>query len=299
MKENTVTVDNSVIPSALSFAPTFNVAVAMIDRHLQEGRGAKTAIRSVDGALTYAELSEAVNRCGNVFMGLGLRAGERILMVVKDCPEFICLFFGAIKAGAIPIPVNTLLRTADYQFLLEDSSCSALVYSPELAESMEQALAAALHQPKHSFATHGGGGLRDLMDHASGDLVPAATAPEDDCFWLYSSGSTGNPKGVVHAHRDMICTSERYAVAASGLREDDTVYSVSKLFHSYGFGNAMTFPLWAGATIVLSDRRVSPEMTFEIIEAFRPTVFYGVPTLYAQQLRALETQQPDLSSLRI
>ncbi len=299
MKDNTVIVDKSVSPSALDFAPVFNVAVPFIDRHLDEGRADKTAIRTAEDSLTYAGLAGRVNRCGNVVLGLGIEAGERVLMVIKDCPDFVCLFFGAIKAGAIPVPVNTLLRAADYAFLIEDSRCAALVYSPEFADTIECALAGASHAPRHTIPTEGAGGLTGMMDEAAADLEPAPSAPGDDCFWLYSSGSTGNPKGVVHAHRDMVCTSERYAVAATGLREDDIVYSVSKLFHSYGFGNAMTFPLWAGAGIVLSDRRVSPEMTFEIIEAFRPTVFYGVPTLYAQQLRAMETANPDLSSLRL
>ena len=299
MEDNTVIVDKSVSPAALRLAPVFNAAVPFIDRHLDEGRADKPAIRTVDETLTYAALAERVNRCGNALAMLGVAAGERVLMVVKDCPAFVCLFFGAIKAGAIPVPVNTLLRAADYRFLIEDSRCAALVYSPEFAETVETALAQADHAPGHALASDGAGGLAALMDRAAPDLAPARCAPGDDCFWLYSSGSTGNPKGVVHAHRDMVCTSERYAVAAAGLREDDTVYSVSKLFHSYGFGNAMTFPLWAGATAVLSDRRVSPEMTFEIIETFRPTVFHGVPTLYAQQLRAMETARPDLSSLRI
>ena len=299
MKDNTVIVDKAVSPSALRFAPVFNVAVPFIDRHLDEGRNDKTAIRDVPGEVTYGQLCERVNRCGNVIKALAIGAGERVLMMVKDCPEFIYLFFGAIKAGAIPVPVNTLLRTQDYRFLIEDSQCAALFYSAEFAATAKQALAEARHRPAHRFEIDGAGGLIGLMAEAAPDLAPAHTSADDDCFWLYSSGSTGNPKGVVHAHRDMVCTSERYAAAAAGLREDDTVFSVSKLFHSYGFGNAMTFPLWAGATIVLSDRRVSPEMTFEVIEAFRPSVFYGVPTLYAQQLRALETQRPDLSSVRI
>ena len=299
MKDNTVTVDSSMTPAALRVSPNFNVSVPFIDRHLDEGRADKTAIRTGSEDVTYRQLAERVNRCGNVVKALGIQSGERVLMVVKDCPEFIYLFFGAIKAGAVPVPVNTLLRTSDYQFLIEDSECAALVHSAEFAETMVAALSGAQHQPAHSLAVEGAGGLIDRMGQESAELAPAATSVTDDCFWLYSSGSTGNPKGVVHGHLDMVCTSQRYAVGAAGLREDDTVFSVSKLFHSYGFGNAMTFPLWAGATIVLSDRRVSPDMAFEIIEAFRPTVFYGVPTLYAQQLRALETASPDLSSIRI
>jgi benzoate-CoA ligase family protein len=299
MKPNSVVVDTSKNPTALQFAPVFNVAVPFIDRHLAEGRADKVAIRTAEEAVTYGALAEQVNRCGNALKTLGVAPGERVLMVVKDSPAFIALFFGAIKAGAIPAPVNTLLRVADYSYFIEDSECAALVYSPEFSGLVEDGLAAARHQPASVFKTAGPDGLSELMAAAAPDLDPTPAAPDDDCFWLYSSGSTGNPKGVVHAHRAMVCTSQRCAIDTLGLREDDVCFTMSKLFHSYGFGNAMTFPLWAGATTVLSERKVSPEMTFEIFEQFRPTVFFGVPTLYAQQLRAMESAEPDLSSLRL
>ncbi len=299
MEDNTVVVDRSATPAALRFAPAFNVAVPFIDRHLAEGRGAKTAIRTVDEEVSYAGLAERVNRCGDALKTLGVGAGERVLMVVKDGPALIALFFGAVKAGAVPAPVNTLLRASDYRYLIEDSGCAVLAYSPEFAEVVEAAASEAAHKPRHMLKTGGDDGLSGLAAQAAPALAPAPATAATDCFWLYSSGSTGNPKGVVHSHRDMVCTSQRYAADVAGIREDDVCFSVSKLFHSYGFGNAMTFPLWAGATIVLSDRRVSPDMTFEIIERFRPTVFYGVPTLYAQQLHALESAAPDFSSLRL
>ena len=299
MRDNTVIVDRSQNPTALRFAPVFNVAAPFIDRHLEEGRGDKVAIRTDGGDVTYAALAERVNRSGNTLKDLGVGAGERVLMVVKDAPEFVALFFGAVKAGIVPVPVNTILRAPDYAYLIDDSGCAALVYSPEFAETVEGGLAAAVHRPRHVIRTVGADSFVELAETAAADLAPAPAAAGDDCFVLYSSGSTGNPKGVVHAHRDMVCTSQRYAVETLGVREDDVIFTMSKLFHSYGFGNAMTFPLWAGATVVLSDRRVSPGMTFEIFERFRPTVFFGVPTLYAQQLQAMETAQPDLSSLRL
>ncbi len=299
MQHHTVDVDRRVSPTALSFSPVFNVAVAFIDRHLEQGRADKVAIRTVDEDVTYAELAERVNRAGNVLNSLGIAAGERILMVVNDCPEFVYLFFGAIKAGRIPAPVNTMLRPEDYRFLIEDSECAVLIHSPEFSEIIDAALSEAKHRPAKVMVTTGPGGLRELLATASAELAPAPATADEDCFWLYSSGSTGNPKGVVHAHRDMVTTSQRYAVETAGLREDDLCFSASKLFHSYGFGNAMTFPLWAGATLALSDRRVSPEMIFEVVEHFRPSVFFGVPTLYAQQLRAMENANPDLSSLRL
>ena len=299
MQDNTVVVDDATGPPALRFAPVFNVAVPFIDRHLDEGRADKPAIRTVEETVTYAELAERVDRCGNVFKSLGIGAGERVLMLVKDSPEFIYAFFGAIKSGVIPVPVNTMLRADDYRFVIDDSECAALLYSPEFSDNIEGALDQASHAPAHRMLSVGPGGLRDLMAGQSASLAPAPATAMDDCFWLYSSGSTGYPKGVVHAHRDMVCTAERVSVRTHELTEDDSFFSASKLFHSYGFGNALTFPLWIGGTAVLSDRRVSPDMTFEVIEQLRPTVFYGVPTLFAQQLQAMDTTAPDFSSLKI
>ncbi len=295
MTDNTVVLDNSETPAALRFSPVFNVAVPFIDRHIEEGRGDKVAIRTIDQDVTYGELAEGVGRCGNAFKSLGLEPGDRVLMVVKDAPEFLYAFFGAIKSGVIPVPVNTILRAADYQYLIEDSGCAALIYSPDFTETVEAGLRAAGRKPALVLDTTALGGE---MEKVPALLEAAPAGPDDDCFWLYSSGSTGNPKGVVHAHRVMVYTSQCSGVDTLSLNENDSCFSASKLFHSYGFGNAMTFPLWVGATIILSDRRVTPDMSFEIIEHFRPTVFFGVPTLYAQQLQAMEKSPVDLSSLR-
>ena len=296
MDDNTVEVDCSKEPNQLKFASNFNAAVSFIDRHLLEGRADKVAIRTNDEEWTFKELSDCVNRYGNHLLSIGIKPGERMMMVVRDCPDFVGMFFGAIKAGIIPAPVNTLQRTQDYNYLISDSQCACFVYSAKFAVTLEPALKASNHKPAHVVVAEE---MAEDARKASNSLRAANTSHMDDCFWLYSSGSTGNPKGVVHPHRSMICTSERFSKNTAGLREDDTVFSVSKLFHSYGFGNAMTFPLWVGATIILSDQKVTPEMSFEMIEKFRPTVFFGVPTLYAQQLRAMESRNPDLSSLRI
>ena len=299
MRDNTVVLDGSVDPSAIRLPEVFNIAVPFIDRHLDEGREGKCAIRTVDEEVSYGALAERVNLCGNALKSLDISAGQRVLMVVKDSPEFFYLFFGAIKAGAVPVPVNTNMRPHDYRYLIEDSECRAVVYSPEFAAAVEAAIDGADHKPAHALMTEGRGALGDHMARASTDLAPARAAPGDDCFWLYSSGSTGNPKGVVHAHRDMVFTGQCVGAEMLAMGEDDSCFSMSKLFHSYGFGNALTFPLWVGGTAILSDRRVTPDMTFEIIEKFRPTVFFGVPTLYAQQLHALEKASPDFSSLRL
>jgi benzoate-CoA ligase family protein len=299
MQLESLTVDRSQSPAQITFGPGFNAAVPFIDRHLAEGRGAKVAIRSAAGEVTYAELAERVNRCGNALLALGVKRGERVLMVVKDSPEFFYLFFGAIKAGIIPVPLNTLLRSDDYRYMIEDSGCAALVWSPEFAAEVKPALAAARKPPAVALPVDGEDrNLRALLAQGSPRLDAVPSAATAACFWLYSSGSTGRPKGAVHRQRDMIVTSQLYGADVLGVREDDVCFSAAKLFFAYGLGNGMTFPLWAGATAVLLETRPTPQSTFETIERFRPTLYFGVPTLYAAQLQALDTAKPDLSSVR-
>ena len=293
MHSSGVTVDRTHSPARIEFAPGFNVAVPFVDRHLREGRGAKIAIRSAEGDVTYAELAERVNRCGNALLGLGIRRGDRVLMVVRDCAEFFYLFWGAIKAGVVPVPLNTMLRADDYRFIVEDSQASGLFWSPEYEGEVKAALAAARSKPAVALPVEGGvGSLRGELARASGSLQAAPAAATAACFWLYSSGSTGRPKGAVHRHRDMVATSEHYGVGVLGIREEDVFFSAAKLFFAYGHGNAMTFPLWVGGTTVLLAPKPTPQGTFETIERFRPTLFFGVPTLYAAQLQALERERP-------
>jgi benzoate-CoA ligase family protein len=288
------------LPSGISFGSDhkvrlpdrFNVAVPFIDRHVAE-RGAKAAIRTVHGeTVTYAELAERVNSAGNVLLAQGLKPGDRLLMVVKDCPAFFYLFWGAIKAGIVAIPPNTLLRAADYAYMFEDSGCGLVIYSSEFSGEIEPALkqvpVAAL--TVDAFLAE--------MDKASPMLEARLAAPTDDCFWLYSSGSTGRPKGAVHAHRDMVVTSELYGVRVLGVGENDISYSAAKLFFAYGLGNAMTFPLWTGSTAIVDDRRPTPDTTFENIERYKPTLYFGVPTLYAALLVALDARPRKLDSIR-
>lgn len=276
MRDNTLTVDASNSPADIIFAPTFNVAVPFIDRHLLEGRADKVAIRGDFDDVTYGDLAERVNRCGNALKGLGLLPGARVLMMVKDCPEFFYLFWGAIKAGYVPVPLNTLLRAPDYQFMLEDSKCDLVVYSPMFATEVETALAGASPKPANALLAEGEGSFASLMETASADLEAAPAMATGDCFWLYSSGSTGRPKGTVHSHRDMPVTCVHYAVGVLGIQEDDVCFSAAKLFFAYGLGNAMTFPLWIGATAVLAAGPPSPDMTFEFIETYKPTLYYEI-----------------------
>ncbi len=297
MTNNTVTVDMSTSPATLTYADRFNVAVPFIDRHLAEGRGEKVAIRNDDGDTTYAALAEAVNRAGNALADLGLAQGDRVILAIKDSPAFFFAFWGAIKAGFVPVPVNTLLRAGDHQFIIEDSGAACVIWSPEFAETMQPAIAAAA--PAHNFPTEGADdSLAARMAAASSELEAAPATADADCFWLYTSGSTGTPKGAVHAHRDMVVTSQYYGVETLGITADDIHFSAAKLFFAYGLGNAMTMPLWTGGQAVLFAGRPTPDIMADHIERYRPTLYYAVPTLFAAQLHALEAGDADFSSLR-
>lgn len=299
MLSHAVEVDIPEQPSGLRFAANFNAAVPFIDRHVPEGRGAKIAIQARDTAITYAELAANVNRCAAGLVRLGLERGDRVLMIVKDCPAFFYLFWGAIKAGIVPVPLNTLLRSNSYAFMIDDSGAAALVYSPEFAEEVLPGIVGAARPPRLILCTDGAEhSLASLLAGSKPEFAAVPAAADADCFWLYSSGSTGQPKAAVHRHRDMVVTSQRFGVETLGIREDDVFYSEAKLFFAYGLGNNLTFPLWVGATAVLNADRPGPATSFPLIRQFRPTLYFGVPTLYAAYLQHFPKEKPDLATVR-
>ncbi|HJP22347.1 MAG TPA: benzoate-CoA ligase family protein [Alphaproteobacteria bacterium] len=298
MRDHTLTVDGGQTPTVITYADNFNCSWGLVDRHLEEGRGDKIFSRSATGELTYAQLAENQNRCGNVLLGFGLEPGDRVLMVVMDCFEFFFLFCGAIKAGIVPVPLNTMWKAKDYQFTFEDSGCKAVVYSQAFAAEVEAALE-AMGRVDMGLAIEGEGrSLSSLLAQASSDLEPAPGTAEGDAFWLYSSGSTGNPKGTVHRHRDMIASAQHYAHDTLGMTEDDICFSAPKLFFAYGLGCTFYFPAWNGGSSAFFSGPPTPADMFDCIERFRPTLFFAVPTLYAAMLHALKDEERDLSSIR-
>jgi benzoate-CoA ligase family protein len=281
----------------------FNVATYFVDRPVAEGRGARPAFFYEDRVLTYGDVQDLANRAGNALRGLGLGQEDRVWMCCLDAPEFLGTFWGAIKLGAVPIPTNTLMRTADYVYFLRDSRARAAVVSAPLLAEVGPALSQSPYL-RHVLVA-GGPAAGHLsweteVARASAQLEPAATSRDEAAFWLYSSGSTGFPKGAVHLHHDMVVCQETYARQVLGLRESDRVYSAAKLFFAYGLGNAGYFPMGAGAQSVLYPHRPTPESVFEILTRHRPTIFFGIPTLYAAMLAVKEAEQRfDLSALRL
>jgi len=288
--------DHSVSPPRITVPREYNAAVDLIERNLQAGRGGKVAFQDDAGSLTYAQLAERVNRFGSGLLAMGLRMEDRILLAMHDSCDWPVAFLGAIRAGVVPIAVNTLLTTKDYEYMLSDSRAKALLVSEALLPQFKPILD-KLPFLKHVLVT--GSSFKDVEAKGRAELAPAPTTRDDACFWLYSSGSTGMPKGTVHAHSSMVETAELYARAVIGLKDSDVVFSAAKLFFAYGLGNSLSFVLATGATAVLMAERPTPASVFKRLTERRPTFFYGVPTLYAAMLADPGFPKKEALALRV
>jgi benzoate-CoA ligase len=266
----------------------YNAAFDLIGRNLAAGRGGKVAYIDDAGPCTYAQLAERVDRAANALIAMGIRREDRIAIAMVDSVDWAALFLGAIKAGIVPVALNTLLTPADYEYQVKDSRAKAVFVSEPILKNFDGF--GFTQVVPHSK-------LRELLSSASPKAQAAPTLRDDMCFWLYSSGSTGAPKGTVHLHSHLILTAELYAVPVLGIRESDVVFSAAKLFFAYGLGNALTFPLAVGATTILMAERPTPDAVFKRLLEHKPTIFYGVPTLYAALL--VNPGFPDRSKLNL
>jgi benzoate-CoA ligase len=280
----------------------YNAAETFIDSHRGVREG-DVAIRYQGASVTYGELAANVDRAGNAFTALGVAMEQRVVIQCVDSPAFVYAFFGAIKIGAIPVPTNTLLAPRDLRYILEDTRAVAIVVSgPLLPKVLE--IRTDLPRLRHVLVTgapasDGVLSFDDALRAAEPELEPADTTPDDACFWLYSSGTTGFPKGAVHLQHDMLYCAETYGAQVLGTSENDRHFTVSPLFHAYGLGNGVFFPFHVGASSVLKPERPTPELVYQLITTERPTVLFTAPTFYAALLAYPEDGFAfDLSSLR-
>lgn len=294
--------DHSVVPPRWSFPREYNAAYDFIERNLRAGRGDKIAYIDDTGRCTFAELATRVNQCANVIAQLGIPHESRIMLCMLDTIDYPAMFLGAIKAGVVPIPTNTMLTQNGYEFILSDSRARALVVSEALLPLFSPLLSRMPHL-EHVIVSgaddHGHRRLADLMHAAGKTFEPTRTSVDDVCFWLYTSGSTGVPKGAVHLHSHLLLTGELYGRGVLGLTETDVTFSAPKLFFAYGLGASLSFPLAAGATVVLMAERPTAKSVYKRLVQYKPTVFYGVPTLYASMLAAKDAPSKAQLGLRV
>src|ERR1700674_3669170 len=280
----------------------YNAAEDLIERNLKTGREKKIAYIDEAGSYSYSELAERVDRCANALLREGIRPGDRIIVCLLDTIDFPACFLGAIKAGIVPIPINTLFQAADYAYILRDSEPKGLVVSDNLLPRIVDAIKISEWRGRIIVSGRKPSEypvLSDLMATASGAAQTASTSADDTCFLLYSSGSTGEPKGAVHRQSSLARTAELFGRGVLGVEENDVVYSGAKLFFAYGLGNALSFPLAAGATAILHSGRAHPKAVCEILRKNKPTIFCGVPTLFSSLLVCEEFPVREELNLRI
>jgi benzoate-CoA ligase len=278
----------------------YNAATTFVDDNIKEGRGGKVAIYYQDQQITYQEVFANVNRTGNALKSLGIEIEQRVLVILPDSPEFAYCFFGAIKIGAVAVPTNPWMFSKDYEYLINDSRARTIVVHESTLPEIEKIWhktpflrqIIVVGKPRGKALSY-----ETLMAQASDELDAEQTTRDDVCFWGYTSGSTGSPKGAVHLQHDMITITDLFVKPVLGMDENDLCFSPAKMFFSYGLGNSLYFPFRFGAATVLWPEKPDPEKILQVIEKYRPTFFFSVPTLFARFLRI--EKKYDLSSLRI
>jgi 4-hydroxybenzoate-CoA ligase len=286
----------------MSYPRLYNAAVDMVDRNVAEGRADRTAFIDPREQLSYGALAGRCNQMANLLATYAVARESRVALLLFDTVDFPVAFWGAIKAGVIPVALNTLLTTEQYAYILADNRAKALFISAPLLPLIQPILG-QLPYLKHIFVSGGEAppfalSFRAELDLQARSYEAAHTCCDETAFWLYSSGSTGMPKGVRHVHSSLMETARLCGQQCLGIREDDLVYSAAKLFFAYGLGNAMSFPMSVGASAVLVPDRPTPELVFRTLKQHQPTYFFGVPTLYAAML-AYPEGTPENGSRRL
>jgi benzoate-CoA ligase len=292
--------DHGTTPPRVSIPRDYNAAFDLLERNLRAGRADKAAFIDDRGSYTYADVDRRSSRFANAIRALGVRREERVLLCLHDTIDFPTAFLGAIKAGVIPVAANTLLTPAEYEYMVADSRARVVVVSAPL-EPHFRPLLGRITTLERILVSGGEAGIDTLDRHmaeAADTCEIAATTADDMCFWLYSSGSTGAPKGTVHVHSSLIETAELYARPIIGVRESDVGFSAAKLFFAYGLGNSLSFPMSVGATSVIMAERPTPQAVFARLRKHKPSIFYGVPTLYAAMLAQQDLPTRDEVSFR-
>jgi 4-hydroxybenzoate-CoA ligase len=292
----------------------FNGADYFVDRNIRQGRGHKIAVYTEHRNYTFNDIQKMTNKAANALRELGLRVDDRVLILLLDVPQFYAVFWGAMKIGAVPIPVNTALTSEDYEYFLNDSRAKLLVVSEQLVPVISHSKANLPYLRDLVVISETEGAhipFKQKYRHAPPTAKAEFTTRDDVGFWLYSSGSTGSPKAAIHSHYDMVAATEGFGRGVLGLNENDIVFSAARLFHAYGLGNSCYMPFGVGASVILTPETPKPEDVLRLAERFRPTVFFDIPAYYDEMLEYLEARdkkhgtKPDpdaaheLSSVRI
>ena len=282
----------------------YNITTKLIDDTVEMGLGDKTAVYFKDKTYTYKEIQSMINRFGNALRILGVHIEERVILVMHDTPEALASFFGCVKIGAIPIPINYMYTADDYRFLLNNSRARTVVAHDDFINEiegwkekllyLENTIVVGNKTRSNHISFH------DLVDRCSDQLKVAYTTFEDNAFWLYTSGSTGTPKAAVHLQHDVFTCIDNYAKATLGINSEDILFSASKFFFAYGLGNSFLYPFGTNASVVLMQDRPTVDNVVSTINKYHPTVFFGIPTLYANLLNVADIEKKvDMSSVRI
>lgn len=281
----------------------FNMVHLLLERHLESHNRERTAILFQDEEITYQQLGHMTNKIGQGLIDLGVKPGDRVIILLHDRPEFIALFLATMKIGSVPVPINILATPKDIEYFVTDSQAAIVVMENNIYPKLDTVLANAPQMKAVVISgpsIEGTTNLSRLMEESSPCLEVFPTSKNDPSYWLYTSGTTGRPKGVIHLHQDLVYAVETWGQHVVDFHPNDRVLCISKLFFSYGLNFALYLPLYYGATVILTPKRPTPETILELIEGHHPTGLFSVPTAYSQTLNYLEEKgdHPDLSCLR-